>query len=150
LRRSAGSRTAFDVLKARFRAPSAESALADKEALSRGEGRAVTCWLKGASGAYPNTLKQGTLELLPGEIRWRSFWGLRPRTLVIDSPIRSLQVGAPGGKGPSVKKGGRAFGVLPVPEFKAIAAETDQGALEFVVPSADLDLVTSALRRADG
>jgi hypothetical protein len=89
--------------------------------------------------------KQGTLELVEGEVRWRASTGLSRQTFAIDAPIRSVDVRDVAQGDWNIKRGGKAFGVFPLPEFKVLVAETDGGLLEFAVPSPDLSLVTTAL-----
>ena len=50
LRRASGTINLMDIERALFRSPSrvAKAALADQEALRRGEGRVVVCWLRGS------------------------------------------------------------------------------------------------------
>lgn len=134
------------MIRARFRAPSEEAIAADQEALTRGEHVIVTCFLRGPAPWYPSRQRQGELELALEEIRWRSFWSLRRASLVIDAPIRSIDVRAAGRGEWNVKKGGKAFGVIPIPEFKVVEATTDAGVVEFAVTSWDAPLVVSALR----
>jgi hypothetical protein len=65
--------------------------------------------------------------------------------LVIDAPIRSIEVRAAAQSEWNVKKGGKAFGVVPIPEFKVVEATTDAGVVEFAVPIWDVPLVVFAL-----
>jgi len=144
MRRSAGSRTALDVIRAGFRGPSVESIAADQEALKRGEGRVVSCFLRGSTPPYPKQPRQGQLELEEGDVRWRAS-GFRRPPIPIDADIRSLDVREVRRIDANIKAGGKGFGVLPIPEFRVIVAETDRGVLEFFVPRADVQLVASAL-----
>jgi hypothetical protein len=82
---------------------------------------------------------------MEGEVRWRASGGLSRQTLAIDGPIRSVEVREVAQGDWNIKQGGKAFGVLPLPEFKVLVAETDGGLLEFTVPSPDVSLVTTAL-----
>jgi hypothetical protein len=65
---------------------------------------------------------------------------------MIDGPIRSIDVRAAGNEERNVKKGGKMFGVIPLPEFKVVEATTDGGLVELAVTSWDVPLVVSALR----
>jgi hypothetical protein len=134
------------VIRARLRAPSEEAIAADQEALRHGQHVIVTCSLKGPAPSYPSRQRQGELELALREIRWRSSWSLGRAPVVIDAPIRSIGVRAAGRGEWNVKKGGKAFGVIPIPEFKVVEATTDAGIVEFAVTSWDVPLVVSALR----
>jgi hypothetical protein len=132
-------------MRAGFRPPSPAAIAADREALEGGERLIVTCGLRGSAPPYPTRLRQGELELAQEEIRWRAFWSLGRTPLVIDTPIRSIEVRAAEQRERNVKKGGKAFVLIPIPEFKVIEATTDSGAIEFVVPSWDVPLVVFAL-----
>jgi hypothetical protein len=131
--------------KALFRAPTPEAMAADQEALRRGEHLIVTCFLSGPR-PYPKGLRQGELELTQEETRWRAFWLPWRAPLVIDAPVRSVDVRAAGQSDWNLKKGGKAFGLIPIPEFKVIEATTDDGVLELAVTSWDVPLVVFALR----
>jgi hypothetical protein len=133
------------VVRARFRAPSAEAIAADQEALSRGEHLTVTCFLRGPAPSYPTRQRQGELELGPEGIRWRSYWSLGRAPLVIDAPIRSIDVRTAERGEWNVKNGGKAFGVMPIPKFEVVEATTDAGVVEFAVTSWDVPLVVAAL-----
>ena len=137
------------MIRARFRAPSAEAIAADQEGLGRGEHLIVTCGLRGSASPYPTRLRQGELELVRGEMRWRAFWSLRRAPLVIDESIRSIDVRSAGQSEWNVKKGGKAFGLVPIPEFKVVEATTDAGVVEFAVTSWDVPLVVAALQGDD-
>jgi hypothetical protein len=145
MRTSAGTRDIWGVLRAGVRAPSEERIAADQEALRRGEHVIVSCCLRGPAPSYPTRRRQGELELAPEEVRWRSFWSLGGAPLLIDAPIRSIDVRAAGKDEWNLKKGGKLFGVFPIPEFKIIQATTDAGVVEFAVTSWDVPLVVAAL-----
>jgi hypothetical protein len=144
MRRSAGTRGVWGAIRAGFRAPSQEAIAADQEALRGGERLRVACSLRGSAPPYPNRLRQGELEVARDEVRWRSSRSLGGAPLVIEVP-RSINVRAAGRGEWNVKKGGKAFGVIPLPEFKVVEATTDVGTVEFAVTSWDVPLVVSAL-----
>jgi hypothetical protein len=106
--------------------------------------------LKGDAPPYPKHPRQGSLELISGQVRWRPSWGLRRKSLLINEPIRSIDVRAAGRSEWNVKKGGKAFGVVQIPEFRVVVAKTDRGLLEFSVPSTDVELVRAALQGTSG
>lgn len=142
---SAGTRTAWGAVRTFFRTPSDGAAASDRDALARGEGRALTCFLKGSVDPYPRRSRQGTLELTRDEITWRASWGIPRRAVPINEHVQSVEVRQADRSEWNVKKGGKAFGVLPVPEFLVIVCKTDRGVLELSVPSADVPLVQAAL-----
>jgi hypothetical protein len=78
---------------------------------------------------------------------WRPTWGLHRRLIPISEHIRSLEVRQADRSEWNVKKGGKAFGVLPVPEFQVVVCKTDRGELELSVPSTDIELVKTVLSR---
>ena len=143
--RSAGTRTPWDVARAPFRPPSDRAASADREALRRGEGRTVSCFLRGSAAPYPRHLRPGTLVLTHGEMGWRPQWSFRRRLIPLRECVQSVEVRRPGRAEWNLKKGGTAFGVIPVPEFKVIVCQTDRGALKLCVPATDVALVRAAL-----
>lgn len=145
LPRSAGTRTATDVARALFRGPSDAAATADREAFKAGEGRTVSCFLKGSADPWPRRLRQGSLDLIPGEITWRPYWSLHHRPIPITEKIESVKVRDPGPAEWNLKQGGNIRG-LQVPSFQVIVCKTDRGVLELAVPSTDVDLVITALR----
>lgn len=145
-RRSAGTRTGWGAAKALFRRPSDAAFLADQRAFIGGEARSVSCFLKGSADPYPRRSKQGSLELTRDGIAWRPFWGLRRRSIPINEGVRSVEVREPGRSKWNVKKGGNAFGVVPVPAFQVVVCKTDRGILELSVPITDVGLVLTALR----
>jgi hypothetical protein len=110
------------------------------------EARAVSCFLKGSADPYPRRSKQGTLELTRDGITWRPSWSFRRRPIPINEEIRSVDVREAGRSEWNVKKGGNAFGVVPVPAFQVVVCKTDRGTLELSVPSTDMGLVLTALR----
>ena len=144
MRRSAGTRTFLDVIRSGFRGPTPESIAADHAALERGDELVVSCFLSGPTPPYPGRPKQGQLELWKGQVRWRAS-GCRPSSIPIDADMRLLDVRDVARTDANVKRGGKVFGILPIPEFKVVVAETDRGVLEFFVPSPDVPLVASAL-----
>jgi hypothetical protein len=146
LRRAAGTRTASDVAKALFRGPSAAAAAADRDGFRAGEGRTVSCFLKGSGDPWPRRKRQGSLDLMPGEIAWRPYWSLHRQPIPITERIESLQVRDPGPAEWNLKQGGNIRGIQ-VPAFQVIVCKTDRGVLELSVPSTDVDLVITALRR---
>lgn len=147
LQPSAGTRTGWDAAKAFFRTPSDTTAEADQEAFRQGKGRAVSCFLRGSVDPYPRHTRQGVLELTQAGIVWRPTWGLHRRVIPITEQIHSVDIRQAGRSEWNVKKGGKAFGVLPVPEYQVVVCKTDRGELELSIPSADIGLVKAALSR---
>lgn len=143
---SAGTRSLLSDLRTLSRKLRQGSSTTDVQALRSGQGRTVSCFLRGSMPPYPPRVKQGTLRVAEGDISWRPSWGLRRRPQSIHENIRTLDFRAPGRAEWNVKKGGTAFGVIAIPDFTVIVATTDRGVLEFTVPSVDVDLVTAVLR----
>jgi len=146
--RSAGSRTAWGAIRALFREPKDNAAQSDIDAVRQGEGRAVSCLLKGPVAPFPRRRRQGTLALSAIGVFWRPSWSLHPKPLMIPRPAQSVEVRAAERSEWNMKKGGKAFGVVPVPEFQVVIARTDVGALELAVPSTDVELVMEVLRQS--
>jgi hypothetical protein len=130
-----------------FRAPSPQAAARDLEALERGEGLVVSCFLRGLVAPYPRRWKQGSLELMKGRISWRPLWALRRRPILVDKHVRSVEVKPIPASAWNVKKGGRAFGLVSLPDFQMVVATADRTVLEFIVPCIDVQLVVSAIKR---
>ena len=143
---SAGTRSPLGDLAALSRKLRKVSSATDLEAVSRGQGRTVSCFLRGSMPPYPRHVKQGTLRVAAGDVSWRPTWGLRRPTYAIHEKVRAVHFRAPGRAEWNVKKGGTAFGVITIPQFTVIVASTDRGVLEFTVPVIDADLVTTVLR----
>jgi hypothetical protein len=144
--RAAGTRTPLDVIGAFFRAPSSEAAIGDQAAFQRGESREVGCFLRGSLPPYPKRPKPGRLELSSGQVTWRPNWGSHRKRLLISEQVRSIEIRPPGRAEWNVKRGGKAFGVLQIPEFKVLVCQTERGVIEFTVPSIDVPLVSAALQ----
>lgn len=147
LQPSSGTRTAWGTIRAGFRSPAQESSLSDLEALRHGEGRVVSCILKGSVPPYPRHPKQGLLELTSGQVSWHPSWTLSRRRLLITKPLAPIEVQNAGRSQWNVKKGGKAFGVVPIPEFKVVVVKTTESLLELSVPMTDVELVTAALQQ---
>lgn len=96
---------------------------------------------------YPRRTRQGVLELTQDGIGWRPAWGFHRRLIEMNEFVLSVEVRDAGRSEWNVKKDGKAFGVLPVPEFQVIVCRTDKGVLEFSVPSTEVDLVRARLTR---
>jgi hypothetical protein len=94
LRRAAGTRTAWDVLKAFFRPPTDSNSLSDIEAVERGEGRTVACLFRGLYGPYPRRFVQlGALDLTSSGAEWRPSWfGVRRKHWRITDTVTSAYV----------------------------------------------------------
>lgn len=144
-RPSAGTRTMWGAAKALFRPPAEADAAADQQAFRDGEGRTVSCFLRGPGAPYPRRLRQGSLKLTRDGISWRPFWSLRRRSIMINERIRSVDVRQAGRSEWNLKKGGNAYGI-PVPELQVIVCQTDRGVLELSVPDTDVGLVVTALK----
>ena len=143
--RSAGSRTAWGVIRSHFRTPSESAELLDHDASVDGKGRAVTCWLKGEMDPFPKRSRQGILELNSAGVAWRPSWGIRRERIVFADPIESLEIRRTGPAEWNMKKGGKAYGVLAVPEFLVLVCKTERGVLELAVSGTDVTLVRTAL-----
>jgi hypothetical protein len=144
--RSAGSRTVFDVIRGGFRMPKTHATENEIPDVRDGSSRVVSCSLRGPRDPFPKRTKQGSLQISNRKVIWFPTWGLHRRRIEIDEQFRSISVRDPGKAEWNVKKGGNAFGVIPIPKFQVIECESDKGTFEFTVPQLDLDLVESALR----
>ncbi|MGO8961716.1 MAG: hypothetical protein ACLQFR_30745 [Streptosporangiaceae bacterium] len=122
------------------------AAAADQEAFRAGEVRTVSCFLAGSTDPYPRHPRQGKLELTQDRIVWRPFWSVQRTPIAIDKRVHSVEVREAGRAEWNLKKGGNAFGV-PVPEFQVVVCHTDRGVVELSVPSTDVAVVLTALRR---
>jgi hypothetical protein len=145
--RSAGTRTLRDVLKALFRRPTSAQVQSDLDALQLGESRSVSCFLRASFGPYPRRVRQGMLDLTKSSAEWRPFWSLRRRPLQLVLRVESISVRPPGPAEWNVKKGGNAFGVVPVPRFVTIVCKTGEGTVELTVVDVDVPLVTRFFER---
>jgi hypothetical protein len=83
---------------------------------------------------------------MPRGMTWRPYWSLHRRPIPITERIESVKVRDPGPGEWNLKQGGSIRG-LQVPTFQVIICTTDRGVLELSVPSLDVALVVTALRR---
>ena len=144
--RSAGSRSGFDVIRSGFRQPNSNETEGDIESVRDGSTRIVSCSLRGPRSPYPKRSKQGNLQISHGLVTWSPSWGLHRRKLTIDEKFQSIRVLDPGKAEWNSKKGGSAFGVIPIPKFQVLECQSENGVFEFTVPQADIKLVELALR----
>jgi hypothetical protein len=77
---------------------------------------------------------------------WRPYWSLHRRSIPINERMVSVEVREAGRSEWNLKKGGDAFGVIPVPEFQVVVCKTDRGVVELSVPSTDVGRVVTALK----
>lgn len=142
-KRAAGTYGLLDVLQhpSRLLRPARPSESGDIEAIRRGEGRAVSCFLRGQVDPFPQRLKQGTLVLQGSHASWIPYWALRRHPLGFDLEVLSVESRPADHREPNVKKGGTAFGTMQVPTFMVVSCGTSTGAVDFVIPAADEPLV---------
>jgi hypothetical protein len=110
-------------------------------AVKQGEGRIISCFLSGTEDGYPNRRKQGWLIVQSETAKWIPFWSARRQALPLEVRPLRVEVRPADKREPNVKKGGKAFGLLPVPSFVVITCVLDSGSIELVVPGLDQQLV---------
>ena len=148
-RKAAGTYGFADLLRRPsriFRPATPSEAQQDIGAVRRGEARMVSCFLRGDHDPLPRRLTQGTLQLSATRTSWTRFWSLRRTPIAIPSDVLAISTRSADYREPNVKKGGKAFGVLPVPAFVVVTCNTTSGSMDLVVPAADVPLVTSYFR----
>jgi len=122
--------------------PGPEAGRADIAAVRAGEGRKVSCFLRGSVDPYSRRLRQGTLWISAEEAHWVPFWSLRRQKLQLSGGAVHVQTRPADWREPYVKKGG-GF----IPAFWVVTCTTKvgdgHGTADFVVPAADAALVAS-------
>src|ERR1039457_3688338 len=90
IKRAAGTRNFWDVVKALGRSPSEAAKRHDADEVAHGVGRMVSCHLRGSATPYPQRFKYGTLSLVNNVAVWRPYWWSIPRTpIAIDEHVSS-------------------------------------------------------------
>ena len=124
-----------------FTSAGSSEGIGDLDAVRSGEGRSVSCFLRGQVDPYPRRLKQGTLILQGTQAAWTPYWSLRRTPMRLDLDVLSVQSRPADHREPNVKKGGTAFAVVQVPTFVVVSCTTPSGDVDCVVPAADEPLV---------
>jgi hypothetical protein len=122
-----------------FKPPSPDQSQADLAAVRRGEVRKVSCFLRGSFDPYPHRLRQGSLYLSGPHALWEPFWSVRRACQQVNGPVLSVTIRPADHREPNVKKGGGGF--VNVPSFTVVTCHTSCGAVDLLVPSADVPLV---------
>jgi hypothetical protein len=115
MRRAAGTRSAWAVVRTWSLRPSSRQAAEDLVAVAEGQSRVVSCFLRADFGPYPRRLTQGRLELSAVTVTWKPAWGIRRdrlRLALAGSHVSTRDAG----HGDRVKKGGTFLGIFPVPK----------------------------------
>jgi hypothetical protein len=147
-RKAVGTYGFLDVLRRpslMFRPPDPSTSQSDIEAIRGGSARVVACFLRGSFAPYPRRLTQGTLVLSASSATWKPYFGFSRRPLNVEVEAKSVTTRPADYREPGVKKGGQAYGAVTVPTFMVVTGSGPSGSLDFVVPSADVPLVTSWL-----
>jgi hypothetical protein len=159
LRRAAGTRNGWDLLKAGFRPPKEAASRADIEAIERGEGRRTACFFRGTYEPYPRKFIYRKLDLTSTGVTLRPLWFTPNREpLPVDQSVTAVHTRP---RNPStdrrIKSSGnyRPDGALGWAGFSVVVCETPKGQLEFAVPNPDVPLVIrhfqpSIVRRPSG
>jgi len=127
--------------------PGPEAGRADIAAVRAGEGRKVSCFLRGSVDPYPRRLRQGSLCISAQEAHWVPFWSLRRQKLQLSVGAVHVQTRPADRREPHVKKGG---GFIPAFWVVTCTMEAGNGhaTADFVVPAADAPLVASYFSRS--
>jgi len=100
--RDAGSRTMLDVIFNRTGDPSD-----DVDAVfSRGEGRAVTCFLRSTIASFPDTFRYGVLRIDDATVTWAPGAKGKGTALTLETPLDVRRVRTPGEPGEGAIKTG--------------------------------------------
>ena len=141
LRRSAGSRTALDVLRAGFRKPSEQAVAHDIAALHDGRlehaPMLVTCFIRGTGPNLPPKLTQGELLIQPNGLTWRRFWRKRAEEVALDQETLHVEAvrDVASADTPPVKP------LL----YRVVVCTQGPQTVDLAVPTVDVPLVLAAL-----
>jgi hypothetical protein len=105
----------------------------------------VACSLRGDTAPFPRHVRQGHLVLDCGAITWFPFWSVARAGVRIPVPAAITGVREPGRAEWNVKRPGRAFGIIPIPDSRTIFIEANGATLELTVTAIDEPLVEAAL-----
>ena len=134
--RDAGSRTMLDVIFNRTGDPSD-----DVDAVfSRGEGRAVTCFLRSTIASFPDKFHYGVLRIDDATVTWSPGAKGKGTALTLETPLDIRRVRTPGGPGEGAIKQGL---------FTVVEAASSSGTIELAVPNASVPLVRLRLQPPD-
>ena len=154
MKRAAGTRSGWAVIRAGFRRPKAAARSSDVAAVDRGEGRRVACLFRGLYPPYSAQFRFRMLDLTADAVILRPPWFspdrrpiritetataayLRPRDPATDHRIRSYG-------------NYRAGKPLEFAGFTVVVCETARGKLEFAVPNPDVSLILHYFHRGAG
>ena len=113
-----------------------EKAQHDLNAVAQGEGRSVSCMLRGTAPGLPTAFTQGTLFVGSDGMTWRRYWRHCRRIVVIPPLDRVITVRRPGGPGEwNIKRG----------LFRVVEADGPFGAVYLAVPGVVSELVRQAI-----
>jgi len=101
--------------------------------------------MRSDSGRFPRRIRQGALLIRGRTATWAPFWSVRRTSLDIPTGTVVTSVRAPSRPEWNVKRGGRAFGIIPVPGARVVCLSARRTDLELIVPEIDLPLVRAAL-----
>jgi hypothetical protein len=133
--RDAGSRTMLDAFFGRKRDPADDI----DAVFSRGEGRAVSCFLRSNVNPLPDKFSYGVLRIDTQTVFWSSGFKGNGDALRLQTPLDVRQVRKPGGPGEAGIKQDL---------FSIIEAASSAGIIELAVPTESLQLVSRRLNTA--
>jgi hypothetical protein len=150
LRRRKYSRVMRDFLLGRpliAELPGRGASQADVDAVRAGESRIVACYLRGNFGSYPRRVTAGNLQVSTDSITWTPFIPFPWRHAVgIDFRVLCVQTRPPGIKEFDVPSGEKLRDGVMVPKWTVVTAKKPGiGAVDFVLPTPDVQLVTAWL-----
>lgn len=150
LRRRKFSRVMRDFLLGRpliAELPGQGASQVDVDAVRAGESRIVACYLRGNFGSYPRRVTAGKLQVSSDSITWTPFIPFPWRHAVgIDFRVLCVQTRPPGIKEFDVLGGEKLRDGVMVPKWTVVTAKKPGiGAVDFVLPTPDVQLVTAWL-----
>ena len=99
---------------------------------SRGEGRAVTCFLRSTIASFPDTFRYGVLRIDDATVTWAPGVKGKGTALTLETPLDVRRVRTPGGLGEGAIKTGL---------FTVVEAASSSGTIELAVPNVSVPLV---------
>lgn len=150
LRRRKFSRVMRDFLLGRpliAELPGRDASQADVDAVRAGESRIVACYLRGNFESYPRRVTAGKLRVSTDSITWTPFIRFPWRHAVgIDFRVLCVQTRPPGIKEFDIPSGEKLRDGVMVPKWTVVTAKKPGiGAVDFVLPTPDVQLVTAWL-----
>jgi hypothetical protein len=150
MRRSSGSKSAWDVLRGRLPRVTPQSLEDDLAAVRSGQGCAVSCLLRSSSPELPRKFRRGWLQLLPAGAIWRPIAD-SGRSVDLAYSMNLVERARHLPDDLQLKSGGwhKDSGVLGNSGFQVARASLGADWLELAYPRVDQQLITTLFEQGD-